>query len=85
MAVFLFDNAELEEFVDQLDRIPDARSGTSFPIHNEYQLSRNPLPAGLAPSWTFRKDSPAGGDFMLVQIYEVEEEVVGVWVYSNWN
>lgn len=84
-AVFVIDAADLGPFVEQLDQVDDVPYRTFVPGNEQYQPSTTPWPKGASPDRTFSKASPAGGDFMHVEIYRLSDAAVGVWLYSDWN
>lgn len=83
-SVFVIDSTDLEAFLDELDDIPDVPFSTFVPGNQQYQPRSLPWPPG-APEQTFGKESPAGGDFMHVELYRFDDGSVGVWLYSDWN
>ncbi len=84
-SIFVIDSADLDQLVDQLDKIDDVSYSTFVPGNAQYRPDRVPWPPDATPQDSFGKTSPAGGDFMHVEIYRVDASHLGVWIYSDWN
>ncbi len=84
-SVFVIDSVDLDKLVDQLDQVADVSHGTFIPGNAQYQPRTFPWPPGSAADQSFGKASPAGGDFMHVEIFRVDDASVGVWIYTDWN
>lgn len=84
-AVFVIDTDELADLIDVLDQLPDVAESTFVPGNAQYQPQVLPWPPDSQPLQTFGKESPAGGDWLHVEIYAIDESSTGIWLYSDWN
>lgn len=84
-SVFTIDSTDMPALVHQLDQIPDAPYSTHVPGNSQYQPRDVPWLRTEGRQLSLSKQSPAGGDWMHVEIYRVDEATVGVWIYSDWN
>jgi hypothetical protein len=84
-AVLVIDADELPELLETLYAIPDVAESTFFPGNSQYQPRSTPWPADSQPLHTFAKESPAGGAWLHVEVYQIDDSSTGVWLYSDWN
>jgi len=57
---------------------------TRVPGNEQYRGFAFPWPAGAAPAETLTCDSPKG-DWLHVELYPIDADRVGVWMYTDWN
>lgn len=84
-SVITIDPTDMPALVEQLDQIPNEPYSTFLPANSQYQPRDVPWLRTEGRRLSFSKQSPAGGDWMHVEIYDVDETTVGVWIYSDWN
>lgn len=82
-AVFVIDAADLDHFLGQLEQIETVSYETFVPGNAQYQPGWTPWGPDTRPIQALGLTSPAGGDFLHVEVYEIDETSVGIWLYSD--
>lgn len=87
-SVFTMAEEDLQPFLDSLPSDSTNYSGSDWhgwPGNTQYQPSSLPWDEGATELVAEVRNSPAGGDFMSVQAYEIDGDRVAVALYSDWN
>lgn len=87
-SIFTMDRGHLDEFLDQFEQPDDATAGgfSGAPGNDKYQPTWVPWSGPEAMEGSYYTDAPpSSGDFTTIQVYSIDEQRVGVWLYTDWN
>ena len=81
-SIFLMSVSDLSQFKSQLH--PNSQRETFIPGNPVYRSLKPPWDENAKPLEVISCDS-ATGDWLHVEIWPVNKDVVGVWMYTDWN
>lgn len=89
--IFVMDRSELDDLRSQVEwGAPPgllAAASSAIPGNSVYRPSATPWLEGARPSEVlYSEDPPGSADYVVAEIYTLpDDDVVGVWLYSDWN
>jgi hypothetical protein len=88
-SIFTIDRVDLDELLAQFGLPSDEAPSTWFdgaPGNDIYQPGWVPWSGPEAIEGLYYTDSPpSSGDFTTVQVFGIDDQRVGVWLYTDWN
>lgn len=84
-SLFLIDRADLEDLLAEFNGEVPAFFGPVHPAPANAVYQPDPFPWPDAGLDRVVGASSSNGDFTNIGIYNVDEDTVGIWIYTDWN